>query len=183
MERRLGDSEAILVAQGNLAVTYFALGRHKDSLRMTREVYAGSLQLHGEEHEAFIRAANNCAYFLFVLQRFEEAKALLRKLMPVARRVLGISHELTLRVSKIYALALYKDPGATFDDLRESVTTLEETGRTMRRVLGGVHPHVVWIEKALRDARAALRAHAAARIGRTFQTIWRKRKTLASFDE
>ena len=46
----------------------------------------------------------------------------------------------------------------TLDDLRESVTTVEETERTMRRVFGGKHPHVVWIEKTLRKARAALHA-------------------------
>ena len=39
-----------------------------------------------------------------------------------------------------YAEALYKDTGATLDDLREAVTTLEETTRIARRVLGGAHP-------------------------------------------
>ena len=33
-----------------------------------------------------------------------------------------------------------RDDGATLDDLREAVTTLEETERTARRVLGGAHP-------------------------------------------
>ena len=42
-----------------------------------------------------------------------------------------------------YAEALYKDTGATLDDLREAVTTLEKTERTARRVLGGAHPLVV----------------------------------------
>ena len=50
------------------------------------------------------------------------------------------------------------DATATLDDLREAVTTLEETSRTARRVLGGAHPTVVKMERALRDARAALRA-------------------------
>ena len=36
-----------------------------------------------------------------------------------------------------YAQALYKDPGATLDDLREAVAELEDTERTARRVLGG----------------------------------------------
>ena len=40
----------------------------------------------------------------------------------------------------IYAQALYKDDGATLDDLREAVTTLEEIERTARRVLGSAHP-------------------------------------------
>ena len=82
----------------------------------------------------------------------------MRKTMPVARRVLGESHDLTLRMRRIYALALYEDPAATLDDLREAVTTLEDTIRIARRVLGGVHPTTEGIEQDLRDARAALRA-------------------------
>jgi hypothetical protein len=37
-----------------------------------------------------------------------------------------------------------------------SVTTLEDTTRTMRRVLGGAHPATTGIETSLRLARAAL---------------------------
>ena len=33
-----------------------------------------------------------------------------------------------------------RDPGATLDDLREAVATLEETAPTARRVFGGAHP-------------------------------------------
>ena len=50
------------------------------------------------------------------------------------------------------------DDGATLDNLREAVTTLEETERTARRVLGGAHPLMYTIELCLRNARAALRA-------------------------
>ena len=44
------------------------------------------------------------------------------------------------------------------DDLREGVTTLEETKRTARRVLGGEHPTTSAIEDELQNARAALNA-------------------------
>ena len=57
-----------------------------------------------------------------------------------------------------YALALYKDDGATLDDLREAVTTLEDTARTAQRVFGRAHPMVVQLERSLRESRAALRA-------------------------
>ena len=53
---------------------------------------------------------------------------------------------------------LYKDDDATLDDLRESVTTFEEIGRTARRVLGGAHPTTTGIEDELRNARVTLRA-------------------------
>ena len=54
-----------------------------------------------------------------------------------------------------YAMALYRDPSATLGDLREAVTTLEDTERTARRVLGGAHPVTVDVECELRKARAA----------------------------
>ena len=59
---------------------------------------------------------------------------------------------------KIYTKALFMDDAATLDDLREAVTTLEDTERIARRVLGGTHPTATGIEYELRDARAALAA-------------------------
>ena len=58
-----------------------------------------------------------------------------------------------------HAMALYKDASATLDDLREAVTTLEETERTARRVLGGAHPYTTGIEYTLHYVRAARDAH------------------------
>ena len=60
---------------------------------------------------------------------------------------------------KIYAVALCRDDSATLDDVRKAVTTLEETERTMRRVLGGAHPLTMDVERDLRAVRAVLRAH------------------------
>ena len=77
---------------------------------------------------------------------------------PVAQRVLGESDGITLRMRTTYAMALYKDDGATLDELREAVTTLVETERTARRVLGGSNPTTASIEGELRDARAVLLA-------------------------
>ena len=64
----------------------------------------------------------------------------------------------TFVMRKIYAKALYKADDATLDDIREAVTTLEDTQRIARRVLGSAHPTTEGIEDALRNARAALRA-------------------------
>mmetsp|Transcript_12046 Transcript_12046/g.33360 ORF Transcript_12046/g.33360 Transcript_12046/m.33360 type:complete len:382 (+) Transcript_12046:57-1202(+) len=158
--RRVGASGIdILVSQTNLANSYHALGRMEQALQLERGVYYDSLRLLGEEDGDTIRSANNYASSLVDLQRFEEAKSLLRKTIPVARRVLGDDNILTLKMRWYYAGALYTDPGATLDDLREAVTTLEDTERTARRVLGGAHPTTSEIEMSLRHARAALRAH------------------------
>ena len=90
-----------------------------------------------------------------VLKRHTEAKALARKILPVAGRVLGECNEFTLMVRMNYALALYRDDGATLDDLREAVTTLEEDERIARRVFGGGHPLTVSISRAALAAREA----------------------------
>ena len=50
--------------------------------------------------------------------------------------------------------ALYANTGATLDDLREAVATLEETARTAGRVLGGAHPLTEGIEESLWESRA-----------------------------
>ena len=51
-----------------------------------------------------------------------------------------------------------QDPGATLDDVREAVTTLEDTASIARRVLGGSNPLTEDIEVKLRDASDALAA-------------------------
>ena len=125
---------------------------------MERDVYSRRVKLLGEEYEDTLLAANNYADTLVKLERREEAKALMRKVMPVARRVLGEGHVITLRMALNYARGRYEDDGATRDDLREAVTTLEDAVRIARRVMGGAHPLTGWIESDLRDAQAALRA-------------------------
>ena len=102
--------------------------------------------------------ALNYASNLSNVGRFEEARSLLRKNIPVAQRVLGEHDVLTLYMKMHHAEALYEDGGATLDDLREAVTTLEETARIARRVLGSAHPNAMKIEQCLQKSRAALRA-------------------------
>ncbi|CAH0371949.1 unnamed protein product [Pelagomonas calceolata] len=158
-KRRLGASEdSILVTQTCIANLHARLGRNEQASNMLRDVYSGRVRLNGEEHEETVIAALNYASSLGGLKRFEEARSLLRRIIPVARRGLGENNDITLRVKFTYALALYNDTGATLDDLRESVATLEETERTARRVLGGAHPIVQASERSLENARAALRA-------------------------
>ena len=162
MLRRLGAPEQnILLAESNLAITYDQLGRDEEALEMKRDVYSGYLELYGAQSRHTLISANNYASSLFGLDRFEEAKSELRKMMPVARRVLSDNHRLALKMRWNYAKALYRDAAATFDDLREAVTTLEDVTRIARRVFGGAYPLTVNIEEELRHARAALAAREA----------------------
>ena len=131
-------------------------------MRMRRDVYSGTLKLWGEEHRDTLLEAYFYASLVRELKRFKEARKLLQKSMLIARRVLGENDHLKISMRLVYARALHQDPGATLDDLREAVTTLEETLRTGRRVLGGSHPTTVQLELSLRDARAALRARETA---------------------
>ena len=158
--RRFGGSEQnMFVLQGNLASTYEYLGRVEEALRLKRDVYTGFSRLFGEEHENTFKAANNYAWGLLGARRFEEAKALMRKTIPVARRVLGEGNEHTLRMRFNYGKALYRADGATLEDLRKAVTTLEDTERTARRVLGGARPLTKSLGNALHQSRAILADH------------------------
>ncbi len=160
MRLRIGAPErCLLLAQSNLANTYQRLGRLDEALSIRQDAYFGTLKLDGEESRNTFLEANNYAADLRCLERFEEVKRLLRKLRPVARRVFGDNDRLTLKMSWNYATALYMDDGATVDDLREAVTTLEDTDRIARRVMGGGHPLTLDLQDCLRNARAALGAH------------------------
>ncbi|CAH0372905.1 unnamed protein product [Pelagomonas calceolata] len=165
MLRRLGYSESheiMLAAKTNLSGTYTCLGLAEQAVQIEEDIYSGRLKLNGEEHEHTLTAANNYAIALVNLERFAEARSLMCKTIPVARRVFGASHYYTLRMKSIYAATLYKDTGATLDDLRESVETLEKhTVPTARHVMGRTHPVTQKIEDDLRRSRAALRAREA----------------------
>ena len=76
----------------------------------------------------------------------------------MARRVLGENEEVVLRMRANYAGALVNASGATLDDIREAVTTLDDVARISRRVMGVANPITRGIEYDIREARAALRA-------------------------
>ena len=159
MLRRTGASaKNILASMSNIATTYEMLGRLEEALPIKTDVYSGFVKLYGKQHRSTLLCASNYALSLCKLGREEEGKSLIRKTMPLAQRVLGETDDVTLGMRKLYGMTLYRDPSAALDDLREAVTTLEDTERIARRVLGGAHPEVMDIERKLRQSRAALRA-------------------------
>jgi len=157
LEQRIGTSEEfMLIMQNNIANTYQNLGRLDKTLLTRRDVCFGYMRIKGEKHRASLMVANNYAASLKDQNRFDEVKSLLRKRIPMARRVLGETDIATLTMRWQYAEAEYRDVRATLGDLREAATTLEETERTARRVLGNSHPTTRGMECHLQNARAAL---------------------------
>ena len=156
--RRLGGpEEQILAVQSNIASTYLKLEKPEQALPLRRLVYSRWLELKGEEDEGCLLAASNFADSLGDLERFEEAKTLYREIIPVALRVLGEDAQLTIKMRVNFAHTLLKDYDTEPDELREAVTTLEETEPIARRVLGGAHPWLGWIEELSQVVRECLR--------------------------
>ena len=91
-----------------------------------------------------------------------------------AKRVRNISRELQRSIKELQrsitpppgeerAFLLYQYDGASLDDLREAMATLEETAPIARRVLGSSHPLALSIENYLQDAHDSVRAREAPR--------------------
>ena len=172
MARRFRTSEErILITQSNLANAYGLIGRRQEALRIRAAVYSEELKLHGEENERTLTAANNYASSLKNLSHFGDAKALIRRTVPLARRVLGEGHSITLKMRKIYAIALCKDNAATLDDLREAVTALEDIAPTARRVFGVAHPLTVGIKNDVREALNLLSAREESDVRRAMAAM------------
>ena len=130
---------------------------------MRRDVYSGTLKLHGQESIEILREANNYAVLLKELKHFTLATSVLRKSIRVARRVLGENHTLTLTSRSLYAQTILHNPSSTLDEIREAINTLEEMEPIARRTLGIAHPIAVNIQSELQKARALLRAREAGK--------------------
>ena len=153
-----GDGTATAVRGDSVAAVFDqALAAVPEAVEQQVEEARGFFE--GEDGRESLSSAYNYATCLFELRRFEEAKVLMSKAMPIARRVIGDNDRLTLRIRWFYAMALHWScDSTTLDDLRLAETTLEETARTARRVLGGANPTARHIGMSLREAQAALRA-------------------------
>ena len=122
-----------------------------------RLLCTASMLLSASPSRRRIAALDNYTTSLVYLKRLEEAKVLLRKAMPVARRALGSGDRITLSLRWTYAQTFYRNGGASLDEVREAVATLEDVERTARRIFGDSYPFVLEIESELRFVRSALR--------------------------
>ena len=120
MARRHGGSVKydILCVQSNLASLYDNLGRSESASRLRRDVYSGLLKLNGEESIETLQRPKITRCPLLIGSAWKKPRRCCRT-VPVAVLLLGENHDLTLRMRATYARALYDDPNATLDNLRE----------------------------------------------------------------
>ena len=90
------------------------------------------------------------------LKRFGDAKAFLLDRIPEAIRALGKDHDLAFKMQRMYARCLYKNDGASLEDITAAVATLEDIDRLMTRVYGASHPQTGATRAHLAAARAKL---------------------------
>ena len=148
-----------LVAQSNLAISYQRLGRHEEALRIEREVYARRSALYGRDNESTLISAGNLASTLVDdLQQFDEARAFLRDRIPEAIQFLGKDHDLAFKMQRMYAKCLYKNDGASLEDITAAVATLEDLDRRQTRIYGAAHPQTGSTRRRLAEAREKLAA-------------------------
>ena len=156
--RRIGaPEEAMLAVQGNLAVTYATLGRFEEALSINRDIYVRGSEVFGKYHESTLLSAGNLASSLVdTLQQFDEAKAFLLDRIPETIRALGKDHANTFRLQRMYAQCLYKNEGASREDVTAAIATLEELDRKITRIYGASHPQTGATRSRLAEAREKL---------------------------
>ena len=70
--------------------------------------------------------------------------------------MLGAEHDIYLKLRRTYASVLFRNHGASREDLEEAVTITEELVLTTRRVYGPTHPMTDSAQTGLRLARSQL---------------------------
>ena len=101
-------------------------------------------------------AVNLAATLVDALQQFDEARAFLRDRIPEATRSLGKDHGTTLRLERMHAQCLYRNDGASRDDITTAIATLEELYRRITRIYGATHPQTRGTQDYLEKARETL---------------------------
>ena len=155
--RRLGEPvlETKLVAQNNLAGTYYKLGRLEQALSLRRDIYSGHLRHRdlGPLHHNTLGAALNLSTSLVDAGNYAEARAFMRDQMELVRRALGTDHPYTLDFQWGYSRAFTLDKDVSAEQLAEVATTLEKTLEISQRVCGREHPRTCSIRGELTFAR------------------------------
>ncbi|KAH8797792.1 hypothetical protein DL96DRAFT_1565267 [Flagelloscypha sp. PMI_526] len=134
--RRLGASHpSTLGSMGNLALTYSALGQHRNTLELNELVLRLQKWTRGEEHPDAIGSMNNLASFYSALGQHRKALELKEHVLKLRKRILGEEHPDTLTSMNNLANT-YSHLGRH----RNALDLYERTLEIRRRILGEDHP-------------------------------------------
>ena len=147
------DASQILNAQEMVSKCYNKLGQHKKALHMQREVFEGRLALERTGINT-MRAAACLAYTLVALGYYREAKGFAFEQHREAKEVPKCEQS-CIELQLSFAIATWKDPGASQDDAWNAGKILDMTYRHSRLVLGMLHPATQKVREAYREFIAA----------------------------
>ncbi|KAJ5806306.1 uncharacterized protein N7503_003908 [Penicillium pulvis] len=127
-----------LSSMGNLAATFWRLGRFPEAESLGVQVVETSKRIHGAEHPDTLTWMSNLAAVLSDLGRLQEAERLKTQLVDTSKRVLGEDHPDTL--GRMRSLAFeFSSLGRNLEAEALEVQVLE----AQKRVLGEEHPHTL----------------------------------------
>ena len=157
VSQRIGVHEVNLLAtENNIAECYAALGSSVESLQRFRSMHARLESMNEPSDERVLFSAISLGDSLLDNGLFAEAQSFLRENCSKATRALGPNAYTTLRLRRIYALALARDPNATRAAIVEASTVLEDAATRARRFLGPGNPMAGVIIENLEAVRAIL---------------------------
>ena len=150
------ETNALLVAQANLAASYLGIGRNDKALRLYRSVFVTRRDIYGEESENTIVNGNNLSVILMNNAHYAEAKTFARRQAAVARRALPENSGVGIGAINLLAEALMRDPSASRSDFLEAEALLAEIAPKSRHVCGPHHPRALNYARNLVCARQIL---------------------------
>ncbi len=119
-------------------------------------MYARRVELYGLHEDTLQAAGNLTSTLVDDLRQFDEARAFLLDRIPEAIQALGKDHDVTFRLKRMYAQSLYRNDGASLEDITTAIATLEDLDRRQTRIYGAAHPQAGSTRRRLAEAREKL---------------------------
>ena len=129
------DDPHTLACRNGLALTYRALNRDEEAVKLHEEVLAARRRVLGSDHRDTLASLHSLAASLFALKRYPDALRIEEEALAGRRGILGPDHPDLLKSGNLMAAILSR-----VDRHAESVTLLEESLAAHRRVMGPDDP-------------------------------------------
>lgn len=127
-----------LMSMGNLAATFWRLGRFQEAETLGIQVVENKKRILGAEHPDTLTWMNNLASIISDLGRFQESERLEAQVVESSKRLLGEDHPDTLGRMRNLALT-FSSLGRDLEAEALEMQVLE----AQKRVLGEEHPHTL----------------------------------------